>query len=319
MFIAPFTLALCAGFLLDLLLGDPRGWPHVVRGIGRLISALEKALYPMRNKRLGGLLLVFFALLVCTVLPGALLALLWRLSPWAYFAAEALLCWQVLALKSLKDESREVYGALAGGDLPAARRAVSMIVGRDTAPLDAAGVARAAVETVAENASDGVIAPLVYLALGGAVFGTFYKAVNTMDSMIGYKNERYIDFGRAAAKLDDAMNFFPSRLSALTMIGAARLCGLDAKGARRIWRRDRLNHASPNSAQTESVMAGALGVRLAGDAYYFGKLHEKPCIGDDLRPIEPEDILRSHRLLNAAAALVFVLALILRGCLYAAL
>jgi adenosylcobinamide-phosphate synthase len=319
MFLTLSTLALCAGFLLDLLVGDPQGWPHIVRGVGRLISALERAFYRLRDKRLGGALLVACVLLICIALPAALLFFLWRLSPWAYFAAEALLCWQVLALTSLKAESRKVYDALADFDLPGARRAVSMIVGRDTASLDAAGVTAAAVETVAENASDGVIAPLLSLALGGAVLGISYKAVNTMDSMIGYKNERFIEFGRAAAKLDDAVNYLPSRLSALLMVATARLCRLDAAGARRIWRRDRRNHASPNSAQTESVMAGALGVRLAGDTYYLGKLHQKPYIGDALRPIEPADILRAHRLLNAAALAMFALALIVRGCLYAAL
>lgn len=319
MLIALSTLGLCAGFVLDLFLGDPQGWPHIVRGIGGLIAALEKVFYLMRNKRFGGTLLVLSVLLVCTALPTALLSLAWRLSPWAYFALETLLCWQLIALKSLRAESRKVYDKLIKNDLPAARKAVSMIVGRDTAALDEEGVTRAAVETVAENASDGVIAPLFYLALGGAVFGMFYKAVNTMDSMIGYKNERYLDFGCFAARLDDCMNYLPSRLSALLMVAMARPCGLNAKSARRIWKRDRRKHASPNSAQTEAAMAGALHVRLAGNAYYFGKLHEKPYIGDDLRPIEPKDILLSHRLLYTASFLMFLLALAVRGCMYAAL
>ena len=319
MLIALSTLGLCAGFVLDLTLGDPQGWPHIVRGIGGMIAALEKVFYPMKNKRLGGALLVLSVLLVCAALPATLLYVAWRLSPWAYLALEALLCWQFIALKSLRTESWKVYDELIKDDLPAARKAVSMIVGRDTAALDEAGVTRAAVETVAENASDGVIAPLFYLALGGAAFGMFYKAVNTMDSMIGYKNERYMDFGRFAAKLDDCMNYLPSRLSALLMIAMARLCGLDAKSARRIWKRDRRKHASPNSAQTEAAMAGALHVRLAGNAYYFGKLYQKPYIGDDLRSIEPKDILLSHRLLYAASILMFLLVLAVRGCLYAAL
>lgn len=319
MFLAISTLALCAGALLDLILGDPQTWPHIVRAIGRLITALERVFYPMRNKRAGGALLVVCALVLSIALPAALLYFLWRLSPWAYGAAEALLCWQMLALKSLKVESRKVYDELERGDLPAARHAVSMIVGRDTASLDGAGIARAAVETVAENASDGVIAPLLFLALGGAPLGMFYKTVNTMDSMIGYQNERYADFGYFAAKFDDVMNFIPARLSAVLMITAARLCALDTKGAYHVFRRDRFNHLSPNSAQTESVMAGALGVQLAGDAYYFGKRKQKPTIGDDKRPIAPADILRSHRLLNATAALMFALALLIRRCLYAAI
>ena len=319
MLITLSTLALCAGFVLDLLLGDPQGWPHIVRGIGGLIAALEKAFYPMKNKRLGGRLLAVCVLFLCTALPAVFLYLMWRLSPWAYLVFEALLCWQLIALKSLRTESRKVYEALIKNDLLAARKAVSMIVGRDTTALDENAVTRAAVETVAENASDGVIAPLFYLTLGGAVLGMLYKAVNTMDSMIGYKNERYMDFGRFAAKLDDCMNYLPSRLSALLMITMARPYGLDAKNARRIWKRDRRKHASPNSAQTEAAMAGALNVRLAGNAYYFGKLHEKPYIGDDLRPIEPKDILLSHRLLSAASISMFLIVLAVRGCMYAAL
>ena len=193
-----------------------------------------------------------------------------------------------------------------------------MIVGRDTDALDAAGVTRAAVETVAENASDGVAAPLFYTLLGGAALGCLYKAANTMDSMVGYKNERYLDFGRAAARLDDALNFIPARLCAWVMIFAAWLCGMDAGNALRIYRRDKRSHASPNSAHTEAVMAGALRVRLAGDAYYFGKLCKKPYIGDAQRPIEEADILRAHKLLYVTAYLLLMLALAFRGILYAA-
>jgi adenosylcobinamide-phosphate synthase len=313
------TAALAVGFLLDLLIGDPYGWPHLIRGFGRLIMVLEKLFYPLRNKRLGGTLLVVCIIIVCTGLPAAALWGAWQLSPWAYFALESLLCWQLLAVKSLRVESRAVYVALTQGDLPGARKAVSMIVGRDTAQLDEAGVARAAVETVAENTADGVAAPLLYIMLGGAALGCFCKAVNTMDSMVGYKNERYLDFGRFAARLDDAVNFIPARLCAFVMIVAARLTGLNGKGAYRVWQRDRRNHASPNSAQTEAVMAGALDVRLAGDAWYFGKLYKKPTIGDDKRGIEAEDIRRAHRLLYITSLLLLLLALIFRGCIYAAI
>ena len=313
------TAALLTGFLLDHLLGDPMGWPHIVRGFGWVIARLETMLYPMKNKRLGGSLLVVLVLAVCTGVPAVLLALAWKLSPWAYFVLESVLCWQLLAVKSLKVESRRVYDRLAADDLPGARQAVSMIVGRDTQALDADGVTRAAVETVAENTSDGVAAPLFYMMLGGGVFGCLYKAINTMDSMVGYKNDRYLDFGRCAAKLDDVVNYIPSRLCAAAMVCVAAFCGLDGKNAWRIWRRDRRNHASPNSAQTEAVMAGALNVRLAGDAYYFGKLHKKPYIGDDDREIVPQDILRSHKLLSMTTALLVMAAVMLRGILYAAL
>ena len=311
--------ALLLGFLLDLLLGDPQGWPHIVRAFGALIAWLERMLYPMRNKRLAGFMLVAITLIVCAGIPAALLFAAWRLSVWAYVVLETLLVWQLLAVKSLRVESGRVYTALTASDLPAAKKAVSMIVGRDTADLDASGVARAAVETVAENASDGVAAPLFYLMLSGAAVGCLYKAVNTMDSMIGYKNEKYLDFGRCAARLDDVLNFIPARLCALTMILASWFTGFDAKSAYRVWKRDRRKHASPNSAQTESVMAGALHLRLAGNASYGGVLHEKPTIGDDLRPIEPEDILRSHRILCATSILLVISILLVRGCVYAAL
>lgn len=313
------TLALCAGFLLDLIIGDPHGWPHIVRGIGALIGWLEHLLYPLSNKRFGGMLLTLITLLVFTALPLALLYVAFRVSPWLYFALETLLCWQLLAIRSLRAESDKVYTALKAKELREARKAVSMIVGRDTEKLDEAGVTRAAVETVAENTSDGVVAPLFYLMLGGAPLGCLYKAANTMDSMIGYKNERYADFGRFAAKLDDVLNFIPSRLCALLMASAAWLCGMDAKNALRVWRRDRFRHASPNSVQTEAVVAGALRVRLAGNASYFGKLFEKPYIGDDIRPIEAEDIRRTHKLLYVTAALMLLIALIIRGVLYAAI
>ena len=223
------------------------------------------------------------------------------MSPWLALAVESLLSYQLLATKSLAAESRKVYDALKTGDLDKARYAVSMIVGRDTASLDEAGVARAAVETVAENASDGVIAPLIFLAIGGAPLGMFYKAANTMDSMVGYKNDQYLYFGRAAAKFDDILNLIPARVAGVLMCLGGAAAGYDGKNAWRIFIRDRKNHKSPNSAHTEAACAGALQLRLAGPNYYFGKLVDKPYIGDDQRPIEPLDILRSGRILYATA------------------
>jgi adenosylcobinamide-phosphate synthase len=316
MLIGCASLALCAGFFLDLLLGDPQPWPHLVRGMGWLIARLERLLYPMGNQPLAGAALTFFAALICTALPALALWLCSRISLWLYFALESLLCWQLLAVKSLRVESMRVYQALAQDDLSGARQALSRIVGRDVQALDEAGVIRAAVETVAENVCDGVAAPLFYLMLGGAPLGCFYKVVNTMDSMIGYRNQRYLHFGRFAARLDDAVHFLPSRLCALCMILAAWFCGLDARGAWRVWRRDRCNHASPNSAQTEAVAAGALGVRLGGDAFYFGTLHHKPTIGDAVRPIKSADIRRAHQLLYVTAAFFLGMALLVRGGLY---
>ena len=224
-------------------------------------------------------------------------------------------CGQALAAKGLVQESMNVYRELTKPDLPAARIAVSRIVGRDTQALTAEGVTKAAVETVAENASDGVIAPLLYMLLGGAPLALTYKAINTMDSMVGYKNTQYLYFGRAAAKLDDVANYLPSRIAALLWVAAAALTGNDARNAWRIWRRDRHNHASPNSAQTESACAGALNVQLAGPAYYFGEYYPKPTIGDAVRPIEPEDIRRADRMMYAESLLALALGLLIRGIL----
>lgn len=239
--------------------------------------------------------------------PGGILYLAYHLSFYLGLAVESFMCYQILATKSLKVESDRVYQELQSGDITRARKAVSMIVGRDTQNLTAEGVTKAAVETVAENTSDGVIAPLFYMVIGGAVLGFGYKAVNTMDSMVGYKNEKYQYFGTVAAKFDDVVNYIPARLSAWIMILAAAITHMDWKHAKKIFLRDRYNHKSPNSAQTESVMAGALDVQLAGDAWYFGKLCPKPTIGDAIQKIEPEDIRRSHTLLYGTAVLALVL------------
>ena len=311
------ALAVLGGFGLDLLLADPAWMPHPVVGMGRAIATLEKRLrrlFPATpaGERAAGRVLAAALPLGTFALAAGALALAYRLHPAAGFALETLWCWQALALRGLADESGKVYVQLAKGDLPAARRAVGRIVGRDTGSLTAAGVTKAAVETVAENFSDGVAAPLFYLLIGGAPLGLAYKAVNTMDSMVGYKNKTYLHFGRAAARLDDAANFLPSRLAALLWIGAAGLAGFDGRGAWRIWRRDRLRHASPNSAQTESACAGALGVQLAGPAWYFGEYYDKPTIGDDTRPVEPADILRADRMLYLAGFLALGLGLGLR-------
>ena len=309
--------AVLGGFLLDALFGDPAWLPHPVVLMGRCISALEKHLRTALPKTPRGELAGGAA--VAAVLPLGTLAVTglacWaaaRLHPALGLALQMLWCGQALAGKGLAQESRNVYKELAKGDLPAARRAVARIVGRDTQNLTAAGVTRAAVETVAENASDGAIAPLLYMLLGGAPLALTYKAINTMDSMLGYKNEKYLYFGRCAAKLDDAANWLPSRLAALLWVAAAALTGNSARGAWRIWRRDRRRHASPNSAQTESACAGALGVQLAGPAYYFGEYYDKPTIGDPLREIEPRDILRANRMMYAESLLALVLGLAVR-------
>ena len=311
-------LAVLGGFVLDAVFGDPAWLPHPVVLMGKCISKLEKTLrarFPktQQGELLAGAVLAFCLPVGTFLLTSAVCLLAAKISPWLGLAVQMFWCGQALAAKGLVQESRNVYNELVKPDLPAARKAVSRIVGRDTENLTAEGVTKAAVETVAENASDGVIAPLLYMLLGGAPLALTYKAVNTMDSMVGYKNETYLYFGRAAAKLDDMANYIPSRLAALLWAAAAALTGNDAKGAWRIWRRDRRNHASPNSAQTESACAGALGVQLAGPAYYFGEYYPKPTIGDALRPIEPQDILRADRMMYAASILALVLGLVIRG------
>ena len=240
----------------------------------------------------------------------------YRLNLWLGIGLETVMCYQILAVKSLKTESMKVYAELKRGSLAGARQKVSMIVGRDTEDLSEEQVAKAAVETVAENTSDGTVAPLLFMAVGGAPLGFLYKGINTLDSMVGYKNEVYLFFGRFSAKLDDAANFIPARVSAFLMIGASVLLGMDFRNAWRIFRRDRLNHASPNSAQTEAVCAGALDIQLAGDAYYFGKLYPKKTIGDRLRAIRYEDIASANRLLYGTAALCLLVSLALRAAIY---
>ncbi len=299
--------AVLGGFVLDALFGDPAWLPHPVVYMGKAISKLEKFLRPRLPKTPQGELLggaiVAFCLPVGTFLLTGLVC--WgaaRLHPLLGLAVQMFWCGQALAARGLVQESTNVYKELKKPDLPGARKAVSRIVGRDTAELTAEGVTKAAVETVAENASDGVIAPLLYMLIGGAPLALTYKAINTMDSMLGYKNEKYLYFGRVPAKLDDVANYLPSRLAGLLWVAAAAFTHNDAKGAWKIWRRDRRCHASPNSAQTESACAGALGVQLAGPAYYFGQYYPKLTIGDALRPIEPEDILRANRMMYVASS-----------------
>ena len=311
-------LTVLGGFVLDSLFGDPAWLPHPVVFMGKCISRLETFLRGRLPKTPKGEVLgggiVAFCLPVGTFALTSLVCLLAaKLSPWLGLAVQMFWCGQALAAKGLAQESTNVYKELIKPDLPAARKAVSRIVGRDTENLTLEGVTKAAVETVAENASDGVIAPLLYMLIGGAPLALTYKAINTMDSMLGYKNEQYLYFGRIPAKLDDAANYIPSRLAGLLWCAAAALTGNDAKNAWRIWRRDRRNHASPNSAQTESACAGALNVQLAGPAYYFGEYYNKPTIGDANRPIEPEDIRRANKMMYAESVLALVLGLLLRG------
>ena len=310
-------IALAAGFLIDLIVGDPGWLYHPVCLIGNSIAFLEKLIRRMfpkteKGELLGGVLEVLAVCVLCGGIPFLILTVLYRHVPWAALALETFWCYQLLAAKSLKTESMKVYDRLKNGTIEEARHAVSMIVGRDTQSLTEEGVTKAAVETVAENTSDGIIAPMFYMAIGGAPLMFLYKGINTMDSMLGYKNDRYLYFGKCAARLDDVVNYLPARISGCLMIVSSFLCGMDGKNAAKIYLRDRRNHASPNSAQTEAVMAGALDVQLAGNAWYFGKLYEKPTIGDPIRPVEPEDIIRAYCLLYASAVLGVIVFLAVR-------
>ena len=310
-------LPMLIGSGLDLLIGDPHGFPHPVIWIGSLISFLERKLRrvfpksPAGEKTAGA----FLWLIVTTAAAGLsllVIILAKRIHPWLGIAVESVMCWQILAMRSLRDESMKVWQALQKNDIPGARQAVSMIVGRDTGRLDDLGITRAAVETVAENTSDGVTAPLLFLAIGGAPAGFFYKAVNTMDSMLGYTDPPYTDLGMVPARADDAVNFLPSRLTALLMLAAGGLQGLDIRNGWKIFRRDRYKHASPNSAQTEAACAGLLRVRLAGDAWYHGVLHKKQYIGDPLREIEYDDIPKTCRLMYGTSFFMLVLCCLIR-------
>lgn len=312
--------ALLAGFVIDLIVGDPRWLYHPVCLIGNLISFLEKGIrkvFPKTNRGelSGGCLEVLLVCLFSGGIPLLILHFLYGSLPWAGFVLETFWCYQLLATKSLKVESMKVYDRLKNGTIEEARYAVSMIVGRDTKDLTEEGVTKAAVETVAENTSDGIIAPMLYMAIGGVPLMFLYKGINTMDSMLGYKNDKYLYFGRCAAKLDDVVNYIPARISGWLMVAGTLFVGMDTKNAARIYKRDRRNHASPNSAQTEAAMAGALDVQLAGNAYYFGKLYEKPTIGDAIRPVEAEDIKRANRLLYSTSVLGVVVFSAVRLCI----
>ena len=321
LFLLLFELSIVFGFLLDLLFADPPKMPHPVVIIGKCITVLEKALRKIFPKTAGGertagrVMAAIITILTYAVTMGLCIAA-WIVHPVVFLLLHTLWCWQAIAIRGLAKEAKNVYSYLSPEcDIEGARKAVSRIVGRDTQALTAEGVTKAAVETVAESFSDGVAVPFFYMMIGGAPLAMTYKAINTMDSMVGYKNERYMNFGRGPAHLDDLAGLIPSRLAALMWIAAAGMMERSAGSAWRIWRRDNRNHPSPNSAQTESACAGALGVQLAGPAYYFGELYNKPTIGDKTRPIEPDDILRTNRMMYAASLISLLLTIAVSAAL----
>lgn len=314
-------ISLCAlliGFALDLLFGDPPRCPHIVVGMGKMISLVEQGLrgiFPptARGELHGGTIMAVLLPLFWGGLAWALLFCCELVHPLARLPLESFVCWQCLSLRSLREAALKVSAALKRDDLPEARLALSQIVGRDTSMLDETGVVRAAVESVAENTGDGVIAPLLFLLVGGAPFGVFYKAINTMDSMVGYRNSRYLHFGRAAAILDDMVNFIPSRMAGLLAVPVASLFKLNGRNAWRVFCRDRFNHSSPNSGQTEAAFAGALRIQLGGDAVYFGETVSGPTLGDDDRLPEADDIELANRLLHGVSFVCLLLGLVIKG------
>lgn len=303
-------LQIILALLLDVMLGDPRWLPHPVRLIGGLALRSETGWRRLLGSgRLAGMATVLVVLTVTGGLGWLLLRGAGRLDPRLGDLAAVLLLYTCFAARDLLLHSRRVYRALAAGDLVEARQRVAWLVGRDTANLDRAGVVRAGVESVAENGSDGIVAPLFWAAVGGPLAALLYKAVSTLDSTFGYKNERYRQFGWAAARLDDLANLIPARLTGLGLVVSALLCGQDWRGAWRIYRRDRGNHASPNSGHPEAAVAGALGLQLGGVSSYFGQPVVKPTLGDALGEPQPQHILAVNRLVLVLTVLTAIVLL----------
>ena len=300
--------------LLDLCLGDPRGWPHPIVWIGRLIAGLEAWLRTeLKNLRSAGVILVLLVLAISGLSALAALQLAGAGSGWLAGLMTIWIGWNCLALRSLHKESALVVEALQRGDLNDARQCLSMIVGRETAQLGEEEVLKACIETVAENASDGVIAPLFYLVLGGPVLALLYKASNTMDSMIGYKNDHYRQFGWAAARLDDLLNYIPARLTGLLLVAVSFPLGLNGWAALRIMLRDSGKHSSPNAGWPEAASAGALGIQLGGPASYFGTRIDKPTFGDADQNVTVAHYRQMISLLYASSLLAAALGLLILG------
>lgn len=305
-------LSYTIGLVLDFIIGDPNNPFHPVRMIGALGSKLENITRRVfKNLKISGFITWLGVILITFLVNSLIVRLAFSISYILGIIIEGILLYFCISSKGLKVEGLKVIKVLESGDIKGARKQLSYIVGRDTEVLDEEGIIRAVIETVAENTSDGIIAPLLFGALGGAPLAMTYKAVNTCDSMFGYKNDKYIDFGFVSAKMDDLFNYIPARLTGYLVIFAAFILALDYKNSYRIYKRDRYNHTSPNSAHPESAVAGALGIRLGGTNYYFGKIVEKPTIGDKNKVIEISDLYKTNNILLVVTLLGFSVGLII--------
>ena len=311
------AIALGIGFILDIIFGNPNFFLHPIRVMGGLISVTEKVIRRIFPKGkagevIGGTVMVLIVIAISGGIPFAILFYLYNWNIFAAVAAESIICYFMLATRSLGKEGSKIYSSLLNQDINRARKEVSMIVRRDTDSLDDTGITRATVESIAKNTCDGVVAPIIYMAIGGAVLGCVYKAINIMDSMVGYKNDKYLYFGKVAAKLNDIVNFIPSRIAARLMIVSSYILGFNGKNASYIYKRDSKKHAGSNSARTESVIAGALRIQLAGDAYYSGELHKKPFIGDAITNVTYDNIKQTSRIMYMTAIFTVVILVALK-------
>ena len=313
-----FALVLLAAYVIDRIVGDPRSLPHPVIGMGKAITAVERVIRRFCSRPLSlrrtGLLLPLCVAGGAWVLTAILLWLLSFVSPWLVWLAEAWLISTTIASKGLKDAGMAVYVELRKGNIPAARKALSMIVGRDTSALDSPEIVRGTVETVAENIVDAIISPLFYALIGGAPLAMAYRAVNTLDSMVGYKNEKYRDLGWASARLDDVANFIPARITAVLLVLCARLLRMDWRRCLQTVKRDARLHPSPNSGFPESAVAGALGIRLGGENVYHGVASFRAYMGDPVRTMEPDDIIQASRMMMLCSSL-FVVICVVMACI----
>lgn len=303
--------SIIGAFFIDLLLGDPYDFPHPVRFVGKYISFYEKRvrkMEPSSNRlRVLGIGLTLSTVILTYTITFLVLYLCKRVNIYLFYIVNMIFLWTCIAPRCLQKEAMKIYVLLKEGKIIEARKQLSYIVGRDTEHLKEKEIGRAVVETVAENTSDGVIAPLFYMSLGGAPLAMAYKAINTLDSMVGYKEGIYLYFGWSSARLDDVANYIPARITALLMLLVCPLFKMDFKNCFKIIMRDRKNHASPNSAYSEAATAGALGVQLGGSNYYFGKLVEKPTIGDAIKELNKEHIIDAIKLMYGATILYLLI------------